>query len=176
MSVQVNRCYYHPDRAAVAVCSECGAGICRECAVKYGGGKILCYQCGNEYLRQEHKQYRKELKESGGRFRSWIEFIFYGIIGVLIVVTVSALDHYGIIDYPLWEEENSVLVAYMLFSIPFGYTVLSDRFSPKYATEEIRFIKWVLKLFISMIAGWILFPFFLIRFIRGKIISKKSKT
>lgn len=91
MYVQVSKCYYHPERGAVATCTKCGVGICRECAVKDSRGRILCYRCGNEDLRQEHKEYRKKLKASGGRFRRGAEFIFPGIIGILIVAAAGAL-------------------------------------------------------------------------------------
>jgi hypothetical protein len=35
------KCYVHPDVDAVGVCSSCGRGVCRACAVKVGG-KIYC--------------------------------------------------------------------------------------------------------------------------------------
>ncbi len=38
------KCYYHPDREAVAVCSVCGKPLCAECAHEYKG-KIYCKDC-----------------------------------------------------------------------------------------------------------------------------------
>ena len=42
-------CSKHPDRVAVAQCSECGAGICRECTEKTKYLKdefgVLCVDC-----------------------------------------------------------------------------------------------------------------------------------
>lgn len=35
------KCYVHPGAEAVGVCSTCGRGVCRSCAVKLGG-KVLC--------------------------------------------------------------------------------------------------------------------------------------
>ena len=75
MHPQVSRCYYHPDKSAVATCTKCGVGICRDCAVKDDQGRILCYRCGNEYLKLEHKEHRKKIKDSGGRFRKGTDFI-----------------------------------------------------------------------------------------------------
>lgn len=37
------KCYTHPDKDAVAVCSVCGQGICEPCSVKIGG-KFYCKQ------------------------------------------------------------------------------------------------------------------------------------
>ena len=38
------KCYYHPDREAVAVCSVCGKPLCAECAHEYKG-KVYCKEC-----------------------------------------------------------------------------------------------------------------------------------
>ncbi len=38
------KCYYHPDREAVAVCSVCGKPLCAECAQEYKG-KVYCKEC-----------------------------------------------------------------------------------------------------------------------------------
>ena len=38
------KCYYHPDREAVAVCSVCGKPLCAECAHEYKR-KIYCKDC-----------------------------------------------------------------------------------------------------------------------------------
>ena len=40
----VSGCYYHPNKLSVAVCSECGHGLCRDCdidcAADYYGIKV----------------------------------------------------------------------------------------------------------------------------------------
>lgn len=38
-------CSYHPERPAVAQCTECGKGLCTECAAK--GGNSVCADCRN---------------------------------------------------------------------------------------------------------------------------------
>ena len=38
------KCYYHPDREAVAVCSMCGKPLCAECVHEYKG-KVYCKDC-----------------------------------------------------------------------------------------------------------------------------------
>ena len=183
MYTQVSNCYYHPERGSVATCARCGVGICRECAVKDEQGVVLCYQCGNEFLRQEHREYRKRLKENGGRFRRGREFILPGIIGLLIVAAVGAMDYFGIVDIP-WSDGLGIpslfLLAYTLFSIPFCYIALNDLLAPKYDTMSGRFNKWYFKLAISTCFGWAVFTFFWIRFIITKLLSKirsqKNKT
>lgn len=38
-------CSYHPDRPAVTQCTECGRGLCAECATK--SGNSVCADCRN---------------------------------------------------------------------------------------------------------------------------------
>lgn len=59
----VSGCYYHPNKLSVAVCSECGHGLCRDCIVKGRSGKTLCIDCANRELKQEHKEYQRLLRE-----------------------------------------------------------------------------------------------------------------
>ena len=172
MDLRASGCYYHPGRLAVATCAKCGVGICRECLVRDENGTILCYRCGNEKLKKKHREYRKTLKESGGRFKNSTEFVIPGMIGILIAAVGVIAIHYG--GGMSWSEGAimpvvaSAFFAYMLFSIPFCYVVLSDLFAPKYETLDNHFCKWYLKIGISLFAGWIVFTFILIRFILKK--------
>lgn len=171
MDLRASGCYYHPGRLAVATCAKCGVGICRECLVRDENGTILCYQCGNEKLRLKHKEYRKRLKENGGRFKSWTEFIIPSIIGILIIVLVVALTHIEAIS-PLTsttDKGDIVGMVYILFSIPFGYVIWSDLLTPKYETLWNKFFSWAGKISFSLLSGWFIFPFVLIRFIVRKI-------
>lgn len=178
MQTQVRNCYYHPDRGSVAVCAKCGVGICRECAATDQHGRIVCRQCGNEELRQEHKEYRKRLKESGGRFSSGREFIVPSIIGILIVIVAGVMLFYeGYISQMFrasWSMAffASFVFAYFLFSIPFCYLELSDLLAPKYDTIYNHVFKCVMKITISIFVGWIVFTYIWIRFIVRKTKSK----
>ena len=87
----VSGCYYHPNKLSVAVCSECGHGLCRDCIVKGRSGKTLCIDCANRELKQEHKEYQRLLRENGGRFRTGKEFLLPGIIGIVLCVVVTFL-------------------------------------------------------------------------------------
>ena len=175
MDLRANGCYYHPGRLAVATCARCGVGICRDCLVRDENGTILCYQCGNEKLKQEHKEYRKWLKETGGRFKNWTEFIIPSIIGVLIIVLAAALIHIEAVP-PITDKRDMVGMTYMLFSIPFGYTIWNDLLTPKYETIWNKvFGTWCTKVAFSLISGWIILPFVLIRFIVRKIRPNNHK-
>ena len=174
MSVNVSRCYYHMDEPAVAVCAQCGAGICRRCAVKDDYGKVICSKCGNSNLKQEHREYRKLLKQNGGRFRDGTEFIIPGIIGILINIVIGFID-YKVNIFELGVTMGDIILRifliYMFFSIPFCMTMLNDRFAPRYDTRLNHFSHWYFKICFSLFAGWIVFTFYLIRFIVCKIKS-----
>ena len=181
MQPQVGSCYYHPEKGAVAICSSCGVGICRDCLVRDDRGRILCRDCGNEYLRQEHKEYRKRLKESGGRFQKGTEFIVPSVVGVLIVAAAGLLLHYGVFDTQFHANEMAgnwglfILVAYMLFSIPFCYIGLSDLIAPKFESSTERWQKRFEKFIISLLFGWAVFTFIVIRFFVRKSRAGRSK-
>lgn len=173
MNVQVSKCYYHVDRPAVAVCQQCGVGICKECAVKDDLGRVICYKCGNS--KREHKEYRELLKQQGGRFRSGKEFILPGIIGILIDVIGGIMSFFGgAFNNITWQGTTIIafiIIAYTCFSIPFCMIILNDRFAPRYDTLYNRCWLWILKLYFSLLVGWIVF-FYLIRFI---VIKSKGK-
>lgn len=173
MQLQASRCYYHPERGAVATCTKCGVGLCQDCAIRGDSSEIFCPQCANEILRQEHKEHRRWLKERGGRFVTITDFIIPGIIGILIAVGAGILDHYlnyyGIMYILTGSEKEQLFIEYALFSAPFCYILLSDLFTPKYDKRYNIINKWLFKVVISFTFGWIVLPFLFIRFIVRKI-------
>lgn len=188
MQPQISKCYYHPERNAVATCSKCGAGICRDCAVKDGQGRIICRQCANEELRQEQKDYRKRLKERGGRFRTGKDFIAPGIIGILIII---AAEIWLIYDGSFYQTSLSngasslasliltnIMLAYWLFSMPFCYLVLRDLIPVYHSTTAlglVNAVKLVFKLFVIVFLGWLVFTILWLRLILQRIVSQKDK-
>lgn len=178
MKLPVSGCYYHPGELAVAVCAKCGVGICRECAVKNEQGTIICYQCGNEQLKKEHKEFRRMLKERGGRFSTWGDFIVPGIIGVLIDIAYLILVYVG---YPDSSYDSiskvqiflaHILLCYNLFSIPFIYIWTGDLFAPKYEGLRERMDRKLLRGGFAFttggLLGGVIFTIILIRFLIRK--------
>ncbi len=60
------RCYRHPDREAIGVCSSCFKAVCPECA-KERSGKIICVECEQklensikEKIIDTHKMHREQ--------------------------------------------------------------------------------------------------------------------
>ncbi len=181
MNGNASNCYYHPDRGTVATCAKCGVGICSECAVKDDRGRVLCYKCGNELLKQEHKEYRKWLKERGGRFSEGRDFIKPGIVGFLFAAVVIGLS---IAEGILALAERASLpgfigallfLAYMLFSIPFCFLVLDDLLVPKHKSW-FSSVYFLFQIVVSVLFGWVVFTFIWVRLLVRKNKAKKGKT
>lgn len=188
MSVNVSGCYYHPDKGAVATCAQCGRGVCSSCAVQDNKtGRIICYRCANTKINQKQKEHRKLLKETGGRFsegRDFIRPIIRGIIWVIIVlIAVGLLDYFvakGELFYDVNWDIGTITVGVMIwgwmlfwiFGIPFGMIWWNDVFPKKYTNTEWANVRSVLGIIFSIFFGWILFTFYLIRFIVIKIRKK----
>lgn len=89
-------CARHPDRPAVAQCTQCGAFICAQCAEMTGAKEttsgILCTKCYEKKLLQckefLNKRYPKRLQ------KIILSIVFY-IIGLLIVISSFATGEIG---------------------------------------------------------------------------------
>lgn len=184
MQTQVGKCYYHPDMGSVALCAKCGVGLCRDCAISEGG-KILCPSCANELLKQEHKEYRKWIKERGGHFVEGRDFIRPGVIGLLMILVFAVLevvlDHNQFIlamfhsNLPLPVcAFLIVLFAYLTFSIPFGYIIVNDLFTPRYHRGLVS-LTFAFTVTISVTFGWIIFAVILVQFFARKKGTRKDQ-
>lgn len=190
MSVQVSNCYYHSDKASVATCAKCGVGICKECAVKDEQGRVVCRQCANEESRQNVREYQKLLKARGGRFVTGKDFLFPGIIGILIVIATAiavALSNDNYLKYSFFQRGLSmqlmmilagIFLAYTLFSMPFCYLVLNDWIPSYYSTTTLGLInltKFWFKLLVTIFLGWLVFTFLWVRFLIRKNKNRDNK-
>jgi len=187
MPVLVSGCYYHPDRATVAFCAKCGVGICQECAVNDIRGRVVCRQCANEELRQEHREYRKQLKANGGRFVTGKDFLVPGIIGILLVIAAQVGFALQILySNPFYSYDSNlalmlmimtgIALTYYVFSMPFCWLILSDLI-PIYYTSEmnpINAFKRFFKLCFTISFGWLVFTVIWVRFLIRKHRSKKA--
>lgn len=172
MSVQVSRCYYHPDTPAVATCAKCGAGLCKDCVAKDDSGRILCHECGQKQLDKKHDEFLRQLKKDGGRFKKATDFIIPGIIGILLAVAVWRFETASGAGLYFYAEFGPA-AAYLLFAAPFGYIQVKDFSGPTFGAGKI--IPFIFDAFFALLLGWIIFPFILLRFIIRKIKSRNNK-
>lgn len=164
----VSGCYYHPNKLSVAVCSECGHGLCRDCIVKGRSGKTLCIDCANRELKQDHKEYQRLLRENGGRFRTGREFLLPGIIGIVLCVAVTFLmisdgHFFSSSDNPVGSIPAILFSEYNIFAVPFCVRGLMDRFAPRYTTSP-PILRPIIYLTVPLFASWLFLSFYLVRF------------
>lgn len=77
------KCYNHPERDAVATCSVCGRGLCKECTDKYT--PIMCEKCKQEKDESKRAQHNAETQRSLSAFRiSVANLVVYSILAFLI--------------------------------------------------------------------------------------------
>lgn len=53
------KCYYHPQKDAISQCSDCGKGLCEECATKWK--PPTCDDCMKNYVNNEMSSVNGEL-------------------------------------------------------------------------------------------------------------------
>ena len=99
------KCYNHPDRDAVAMCSECGVGLCNECADKHN--PILCDRCFEKACKEIEAEYRYDLKSDIQGFD------LTALIGIALVWIFYALRNNGL---PMNAVEYMIL-----FFVPYAF-------------------------------------------------------
>ncbi|MCL2859047.1 MAG: hypothetical protein FWF46_00435 [Oscillospiraceae bacterium] len=102
-------CYNHEEKEAVAQCSDCGKGLCKECAEKYQAvNLIICDDCASA-----RNNYDK------GTFTKTIVMAVVAFVIGLVISIVMGLPAGGLIVF-------SILTA----CVPFGWRVLT-KVTPK---------------------------------------------
>ena len=67
------KCYYHPNREIVATCTECGKGLCKECASKWE--PTLCDDCAKSRISDKKIALKKSIEHR--RFDCWSDYWYY---------------------------------------------------------------------------------------------------
>lgn len=139
----IMNCFYHPDRPAVTTCTDCGKGLCSECASH--STPILCPEC---FDKRKEGNIRKDI-------RSLVIYVLLFIAGYSL-----APDDPG-----KSPEYNPFMIGYALVSIVTGWQFLT-RYQPlflQYASIVIWFFYFLVKILLSVWVGAILSPFIIIR-------------
>lgn len=97
------KCYFHPDRDAVATCQNCGKSLCKECAEKYQ--PCLCDDC-YKILRQQEienlKAARKQLRKT-------------------IIISLILGGFFALITLTEGKENFPWIFAFVAFFAPYGW-------------------------------------------------------
>lgn len=139
-------CYFHPNEPAVTQCTECGRGLCRDCASAPGGN--LCRNCIEAYAEKAKSEKRALLIRS---------------IAIFAIVFVLCLSAPGA---PFFV---ALLVAYGVAGTPCGWRALSSMQPRMFLFLPI--IGWLIyfgsKLFLSYWIGYIAMPMQIVKAFRA---------
>ena len=88
-------CFYHPEKEAVAQCTECNKGLCNECATRFN--KPICDSCARKVLKSQLSYY-------------WTPLIVSVVLFVVVyIIYFSILTLYNIyIKIFNWGIDKSV--------------------------------------------------------------------
>lgn len=134
------RCYHHSnceDHPAVATCSKCGKGLCRECADNLRSeetGKILCVDCLNAELNEEVAwglRIRNTLR------RELITIIVGFIIGLIVQIVLGSLSKN--------DTSGGTITALFYLSLILCLPTLFASFGTIWRTTQYA-IWWILKI------------------------------
>jgi predicted nucleic acid-binding Zn ribbon protein len=125
------RCFNHPERDAVGMCSQCSKATCREC-VEDVGAELLCTSCMGLRLR-DMRQADAELKADQGRLieqarqrirRARLIFVGASILGI-IVGTLGVLTEALQSKSPDAPSLGAALILGPIGGVFFGYLIWS---------------------------------------------------
>ncbi|MDE7463907.1 MAG: hypothetical protein K2M48_02660 [Clostridiales bacterium] len=125
------RCYHHcnsDEHPAVARCSECGKGLCRECSDKLSSpktGKLLCADCRNAELERDRQLFlRNKEQQKKEAIIMWIGFI----IGTAAEITFGCLSTKGDIYTILFAFSFMLFLPTLLASLGTIVSTVADVF------------------------------------------------
>lgn len=157
-------CYNHPTETAVAQCSDCGKGLCHDCATYYTDP--ICNSCNSKRIRNE-------------KFDIIIELLITYGFGILVSYFFSK------IFFGDWENPSAkTIIWYYIFSVYVFSGVVSGwrtltRITPA-VFLVLPIIGWViyfaLKLFLAFWLGLIMLPIRTFRNIYRMMALQKVKT
>ena len=142
------KCYYHPEREIVATCTQCGKGLCKECASKWE--PALCNECAHDLIEQK-RAYLKRAISSG-----IVIFAIGTIIGLISFIQSGDIRMLG----------GGLIYGYFLAGVPNGWNILT-RLQPSIFIV-LPVVGWLFyfgfKFFLSLFVGVFAFPMNLYRF------------
>ncbi len=83
------KCFNHPDRDAVAICSVCGQGLCESCSVKIAG-KFYCKPDADRVFGEEKQMMAEEFVRPTSIIVAAILFYILGALGIIWSVGIMA--------------------------------------------------------------------------------------
>lgn len=145
------KCYYHPNREIVATCTECGKGLCKECASKWE--PILCDDCAKGRIGDKKASLKKPIE------LSVVALVAGVIIGVITAIQDKRFDN---------------LVLCLTFAFAVVFTVNGWQWLNRIQPNMFLFLPivgWLIYFFVKFIialwVGFVAFPVNAYRFWKG---------
>lgn len=155
-------CYEHPIQPAVAQCSDCGKGLCVECASRYS--VPICSKCNRKRINGERGQILQEM------------FLTFGL-GILLGVLFARWVNEGLTSDLVYNVISYAIPIYIFSGIVPGWKTLT-RITPA-VFLFLPIIGWllyfVIKLGLAIAIGVIMLPIRTVRNISRLITLQKIK-
>ena len=150
------KCYHHPDRDAVAYCSQCGRGLCGECSDRYN--PILCGGCAEKIagiqLNEEIEYYNDAVRRLRKLRIGAIVCVAFGILFGLALTSGRSYEILGLI--------GGILGGLCFAGVPSGWRDINETFSRFRFILFLPIAGWIMfylfKLSFAIVVGWIAFP------------------
>lgn len=167
-------CFYHPEKPAVAQCSNCGKGLCKSCIITQR--PIRCDACVKKI--ELSAKCAKENEEKNRKKQLRISLIIFMICMVISwgMYITGEFDSAPLLAF----LPASVLSSFVIAGIPFGWSLISRMgrsggggtiFIASVETwMAIDAFRYMFKFIVSLAIGWI----FLIKEMMQCLIRKKN--
>lgn len=146
-------CYNHPSIVAVAQCSDCGKGLCPQCASAYS--IPICKPCNKLRIKNERSRIIKEMAITF-IFGAILTFIFYKFLSRPVIEGGTKVS---------FNALNYIVLFYISAGLIAGWQTL-NRITPRMFLF-LPLIGWLIyfaiKLFLSFWVGLVMLPIITIR-------------
>ena len=146
------RCAFHPEREAVAACTNCGDLVCGECNTVVDG-KMYCKTCANNvFLSSRTRQEKVAEKVTYSTALRWIS----GVFGVCFILSaIVGLEYFaesGLVSELIVDIISiiSAIALLLMASIP---QWVSTKLKVKLETRSVFIIALVVLVVVNFIAG-----------------------
>lgn len=149
------KCFYHCGEDAVAVCVDCGKGLCYECAHRFS--VPICPECNLQRIKVSRKLLIKN--------------------AIIMIVAFIIGFSYGLGPYSNTDMGMRIFMGYLFAGIPWGWSALT-RITPN-VFLSLPWVGWLIyvgiKLCLSFLIGMFVTPYKIYKTVKGLIQAEKNE-
>jgi len=115
----------HPDKPAVAVCADCGCGLCHECSHKYG--IYICDRCVSARNSEINERESTRKREIVAREKRCVN-AFFALLLVMGFYTINYINslHLTLLNPADGGWFGAIVYAVFFPCLPWGWRTISD--------------------------------------------------